>query len=299
MSKFSSSSSGTQQSAPQGEQTESSACGGQFQMLYRINRFPDEEKRKIYAGLIPPQILAKFQINPETLCNQAGEDVLTCECRPRTPSVRIELRHQADWADPIFLLEMTDTSFGDIAILFLNINDPYSERFQIDRDVYGHSTIFATVSRNIPEEIRAMRAGLSPGQTHRGLRMFRSFLIQARAFCKQFGITQVKVEPLAYHNAIMHEFYGFRYMNGRELMEKIDREFAPGGRLFARLDGSTPFRQPGFASSIRGRSWAIHDGILGEPWQCPRMYYRSDEPIGRCYDPFTFRLPHYYDLRPD
>jgi hypothetical protein len=159
--------------------------------------------------------------------------------------------------------------------------------------------MFATVSRNIPEEIRAMRAGLAPGQTRRGLQMFRNFRIQAQKFGTQFGIQRVKVEPLAYHNAIMHEFYGFRYMTGRGMMEKIDREFAPGGMLFKRLDGSTPFRQPGFERSIRGRSWAIHDGILGEPWQCPRMYYNIDEPPDRLYDPFTCRVGnHYYEILP-
>jgi hypothetical protein len=157
--------------------------------------------------------------------------------------------------------------------------------------------VFATISRNIPEEIRAMRAGLAPGQVRRGLRLFRSFWVQARQFGQRFGVKQVKVEPLAYHNAVMHEFYGFRYMSGRDMMEQIDREFLPDGQLFERLDGSTPFRYPGFARSIRGRSWAIHDGILGEPWQCPRMYYVVDAPADRPYDPFTCRISrHYYNL---
>jgi len=44
-------------------------------------------------------------------------------------------------------------------------------------------------------------------------------------------------------------------------METIDGEFRPGGRLHRALDGSTTFRRPGFDRTIRGRSWAIHDGI--------------------------------------
>ncbi|NJD90766.1 MAG: hypothetical protein FIA91_04495, partial [Geobacter sp.] len=31
--------------------------------------------------------------------------------------------------------------------------------------------------------------------------------------------------------------------------------------------GSTPFRQPGMELTVHGRSWAIHDGILDEPWE--------------------------------
>ena len=55
-------------------------------------------------------------------------------------------------------------------------------------------------------------------------------------------------------------------------MERIQAGFAPGGDLLPLLDGSTPFRQPAAAQSIRLRSWAIHDGILGEPFTNVTMY---------------------------
>ena len=58
-------------------------------------------------------------------------------------------------------------------------------------------------------------------------------------------------------------------------MEWIHQEFqAPHGELFKRLDGSTPFRMPGMEQTVRGRSWAIHDGILGEPFTAIHMYRR-------------------------
>jgi hypothetical protein len=282
-------------SLPDQRAGEGGAATGRFHTIYQISRLPEQEKRMLYASLVPPEMWTKFQIDPTTLCSAAGESVFHCRSRSRTSCVRIELYHQAGFADPIFLLEMTDTSFGDVEILFVNMNDPTSPRFQIDRDEAGNDTIFATAARNIPEELRAMRAGLAPGQMRKGLRMFRSFLTQAHKFCARFGIQRVKVEPLAYHNAIVHEFYGFRYLNGRATMQWIDREFTPGGCLFERLDGSTPFRQPGCARSIRGRSWAIHDGILGEPWQCPKMYYTIAEHESRLYDPFTCHISsHYY-----
>ena len=72
------------------------------------------------------------------------------------------------------------------------------------------------------------------------------------------------IEPLYYHNAIIFEGYGFAYQQGRRLMERIQAGFAEGGELRQKLDGSTPFRQPEAHASIRGRSWAIHDGILGQ-----------------------------------
>jgi hypothetical protein len=64
-------------------------------------------------------------------------------------------------------------------------------------------------------------------------------------------------------------------------MEWIHKEFAPGGLLFKRLDGSTPFRQSGAEASVRGRSWAIHDGILGEPFSHVKMYKRVGIHTGR------------------
>jgi hypothetical protein len=82
----------------------------------------------------------------------------------------------------------------------------------------------------------------------------------------------IVAEPLSYDNAIRYEKYGFDYLTGKRLMLEIDREFHPGGRLFKRLDGSTPFRKPGMGRTVRGRSWAIHDGILDEPWDEIHIY---------------------------
>jgi hypothetical protein len=67
-------------------------------------------------------------------------------------------------------------------------------------------------------------------------------------------------------------------------MEEIDREFLPGGRLYERLDGSTAFRMRGAEKSVRGRSWAIQDGILAGPWVSPRIY----KPVGKIVGVNTF-----------
>ena len=82
----------------------------------------------------------------------------------------------------------------------------------------------------------------------------------------------IVAEPLSYDNAIRYEQYGFDYLTGKRLMLEIDRQFQPGGRLYQRLDGSSPFRMPGMEQTVRGRSWAIHDGILDEPWDEIRIY---------------------------
>ncbi len=55
-------------------------------------------------------------------------------------------------------------------------------------------------------------------------------------------------------------------------MLEIDRQFHPGGILHQRLNGSSPFRMPGMERTVRGRSWAIHDGIMDEPWDGLQIY---------------------------
>jgi hypothetical protein len=45
-------------------------------------------------------------------------------------------------------------------------------------------------------------------------------------------------------------------------MNDIHREFQPGGKLYQCLDDSSPFRAREQAHTVRGRAWAIHDGIL-------------------------------------
>lgn len=129
-----------------------------------------------------------------------------------------------------------------------------------------------------------MAAGLAPGQVRSGLRLLGRVLEAMDDFCRLFGKELFLVEPLFYHSALLYERHGCDYLLGRDLMETIDREFHPGGRLYRALDGSTAFRQPGFDRTIRGRSWAIHDGILdaldGAVWGGVKMYRLAGRPGG-------------------
>lgn len=123
-----------------------------------------------------------------------------------------------------------------------------------------------------------MNAGLFPNQTSRGLRMFGEFFHLFERFVDSLDMEMVMAEPLTYDNAVRYEKYGFDYLSGRRLMMEIDREFRPGGTLYRRLDGSSPFRRPGMEQTVHGRSWAIHDGILDEPWEDVMIYRMVGRP---------------------
>jgi hypothetical protein len=119
-----------------------------------------------------------------------------------------------------------------------------------------------------------MRAGLAPGQVRRGLRLARDLVPILERFIEALHHDAFYIQPLAYHNAVLFERLGFAYAMGLGRMEWIHAEFSPGGLLHNRLDDSTPFRQPGAQNSVRGRSWAIHDGIMGLPYGDIKMYRR-------------------------
>jgi len=117
-----------------------------------------------------------------------------------------------------------------------------------------------------------MSAGLAPGQVRHGLRLTRDLVPIFEDFVKALHHDAIYMQPLAYHNGILFERLGFSYAMGLGRMEWIHREFGPGGLLQRRLDGTTPFRMPGAEETVRGRSWAIYDGILEIPYSGIKMY---------------------------
>ncbi len=252
--------------------------------IHDLNRLHETTRERVYSLLIPDPIFEMFAIDRETLANREGEKVVEVKAPEGATFAIIEVRERPQDRDCIFFLEIEDTAFFKIDINFLIINDPRSPRFDTDVDSAGRRTKFATVRRNIPEEIKAMEAGLAPGQVRRGLRLFSRFAPLALGFIAAMGQDMVIAEPLAYNNAIIFESYGFNYIRGRRKMEEINAGFQPGGELFERLDGSTPFRRPGMEKTVRGRAWAIHDGILGEPWRGIEMY-RAMQPANVCTFP--------------
>lgn len=245
--------------------------------IARLNRLPKEERNRAYLTLVPPSLFARFEIDPQALLNRYGERVVTGLFPPDENIGCIEVRYRPSDRDCIFSCQVSLEAFmQSLHLDFLIINDPFSERFDIDVDEEGKETFFGTRTRNIVEEIRAMHAGLAPGMVRKGLRLLGEFHNCLEAFLNLIGLKTITISAFFYHNAIFWEKYGFTYFRGRKTMERIHEEFQPGGLLAERMDGSTPFRQRGMERTVRGRSWAIHDGIyleaFGEEWESPVMY---------------------------
>lgn len=244
--------------------------------LRQINALPSDERDRCYLSLVPPEFCDRFSLDPLAFTDPQGRPVANVEAPASESWAKLTIKHRADALDPAFFVRLDESRYGNLQITFIILNDPDGPRFGIDLDDEGRITELGARSRNRREEESAMRAGLTPGQIRPGLRMLRPTLERIEAFAARLDKAALLLEAFFYHNALLYEKYGFGYLAGRDRMEAIHREFLPGGDLTRRLNGSTPFRLPAAGANIRGRSWAIHDGILSPPWWPPVMY----RPIG-------------------
>jgi hypothetical protein len=235
-----------------------------------LNKLSEDEKRAVYARYIPKELIERFHLPVLT----ERKDLLQFRFAEGSSDVEMRLYHQPDFPDPVLYAHLTDTMNGQIHVLLYILNDPESPRFDVDRMQDGTPTRFGTLKRNLEAEKAAMEYGLSPGQVRRGLRLLQPATAAFEEFLTSLGHDMCFVEPLYYHNAVIFERYGFAYQMGKRRMEAIHAGFQEGGELRDRLNGSNPFRSPQAANSIRLRSWAIHDGILGEPFTDVTMYKR-------------------------
>lgn len=230
--------------------------------LKQINDLPENIKRRVYRNLIPPFLLTRFDIDPITWCVVNKEQRVFLMAESGSGKVSISARASSSEEDEFFVLELADNMLNGIDLNLLLLNDPSSTRFNTDKDEKGNPTMFGTVRRNQAEETRAKEAGLAPGQVRNSLSASKLVLDQIDVFLATIGQRAYFLEPLTYASAWVFEKRGFAYVRGHKLMATIHEEFQPGGALHKALDDSFPFRQTSQWESVRGRAWAIHDGIL-------------------------------------
>jgi hypothetical protein len=227
-----------------------------------LNSLPENPKLRLYRALIPIQVLADFDINPRTWMNPDKLPQVRLDAGNGSDKVKITAWYGEDQQNEFFYLELADNQYNGIDLNFLVVNDPTSQRFRTDFDDEGRETLFGTVHRNHTEEEKAMRAGLAPGQIREGLRCSQVVFNHIETFLTMMAHHAFFLEPLTYVSAWIFEKRGFAYSKGHQLMDTIHKEFQPGGELHKALDGRTPFRHPDQWQTVRGRAWAIHDGIL-------------------------------------
>lgn len=251
--------------------------------LRTLVKLPEHARQRLLRTLVPPHLLARFQIKPVSWMGPGGDEPVRVVMRPESGLLRVEARSTSEARDPFYTLELQDNALNGIDLNLLVLSDPLGLRFDTDVDEGGRQTQFGTVRRNRGEEERAMEAGLAPGQVRAGLKASRDVFQNVETFLAMLAHYSVFLEPLSYASAWVFEKRGFAYVRGHKLMDDIDREFQDGGRLQRALDGSTPFRKPEQWRTVRGRAWAIHDGILaeiGQTWDGLRMVKQVGQQAG-------------------
>ena len=230
--------------------------------IRQLNNLPENVKQRMYRGLIPPALLTRFGIDPIQWTNARKEQRVFLKAEGNNEKVLITAQSSPSEADEFFALELSDNSLNGIELNLLILNDPATPRYSIDQTEDGASTMFGTLKRNLKAEEQALAAGLAPAQVRAGLHGSRMVFEQIETFLSMLGHRAYFLEPLTYASAWVFERRGFAYVRGHKLMDDIHREFQPGGKLYQCLDQGAAFRKRDQAGTVRGRAWAIHDGIL-------------------------------------
>jgi len=260
--------------------------------IKQLNDLPENIKKRVYRNLVPPTLLTRFNINPITWRGEGKAQLVFLKADAGSEKALISARTSPDEKDEFFALELADNTLNGIELNLLLLSDPSTPRFNTDVDEDGNLTMFGTLKRNTKEELRAKEAGLAPGQVRGSLSASKQILDQVDTFLTTLGQHAYFLEPLTYASAWVFEKRGFAYVRGHKLMDTINKEFQPNGALTRALKSSTLFRKPDQSNSVRGRAWAIHDGILEvleERWDKLRMVKQ----VGKHAGVETFPNPVY------
>jgi len=230
--------------------------------IRQLNNLPETVKRRVYRGLIPPSLLTRFGIDPIHWTGANKVPLVFLKAETNSEKVLITAQSSIDPKDEFFAIELADNSLNGIELNLIVMNDPTAPRFAIDHTEDGQPTMFGTLKRNLHAEEQAKEAGLAPGQVRAGLGGSRLIFEQLDTFLATLGHRAYFLEPLTYASAWVFERRGFAYVRGHKLMDDIQRGFQPGGALYQCLDDKSAFRKQDQAHTVRGRAWAIHDGIL-------------------------------------
>lgn len=242
--------------------------------LRQLNGLPANAARRIYRALLPSPLLSQFGIDPITWKGRDEVEHVRLKADPESGAVHLSAKKDVDAPDAFITLEILDNAFNGVDLHLLLLGDPAGPHFRTDVDEENRPTLYGKARRNLAEEEKAMRAGLAPAQLRASLGASRLVLQHLETFLASLGHRAYFLEPLTYASAWVFERRGFAYVRGHKLMDDIQKEFQPGGRLHQTLDASTPFRQPDQWNTVRGRAWAIHDGVLdaiGAEWDGLRM----------------------------
>src|SRR5512141_1321309 len=97
-----------------------------------LNNLPESAKPRIYRNLIPPHLLAQFDIDPISWQGPTGESHVRLIAEPASGSLHLGAKLSVDSTDEFLTIELTDNANNGIDLNLLLLNDPNSPRFKTD-----------------------------------------------------------------------------------------------------------------------------------------------------------------------
>ena len=235
--------------------------------IQEINALPREVAEALYARLVPDELFDRFGIDPSTLCDRDGARLVRVTAPPDKPWARVEVRSSTEDRDPALLVDVEMSPLSVPELAFVQITDPAGPRFAIDRDPDGRDTLFGTASRNVVEEARAMRDG--PGPRAGAARPAAALAGAGR----DGGLLHADRQGDLPHRAALLPLGHPLRAPGLRLPDGPRRDGGDPRRLLrgrGAADGARRLlaasARPDAARTVRGRSWALHDGVIEGLW---------------------------------
>ena len=227
---------------------------------------------------------ARFGVDRTTGLNGAGHRLLRVFAPPEQSWARVELRASRDDRDPLVLVDVEMGPFGVSRAVLRPGRGPRLRRDSASTGTRTDRTrSSARSTRNLHRGApgRCGRARARPGATAgSGCSAGCSTPWTSSAGCSGRSCSSSSRSSITRPSSTSGT--AATTCSAGSSWRPSSAEFRPGGRSGGALDGSTVFRQPGFDRTIRGRSWAIHDGILGAlggtAWGGVKMYRQVGRP---------------------
>src|SRR5215207_6648344 len=120
--------------------------------IRQLNNLPENVKRRMYRGLIPPTLLTRFSIDPIQWTDSSKTQRVSLKAEQNSEKVLITAQSSANAEDEFLALELADNSLNGIELNLIVLNDPTTPRYSIDQAEDGAPTMFGTLKRNLKAE---------------------------------------------------------------------------------------------------------------------------------------------------
>src|SRR5512139_1804409 len=91
--------------------------GSLLNSLATINQLPDEVRDQVYRTLVVDEMLDRYAIDRETLCNPRGERVVLFDSSPNLGLLELRIWRQLSDRDPLLYMQLADTNNNQLIIL--------------------------------------------------------------------------------------------------------------------------------------------------------------------------------------